>query len=212
MLAIRNSSRVQKRQLFLSQIISNNRIFLKNFENKFSTWYICHSKLGNEPLSTRKNSQQQWCLAWILVMIIRFIHAASGTEHAWISRAESNVREYHGYIMDGIMNRRRSGTPGCTNIFMRVESGTKLQWDITKFLGEGKIETVKTRGQVGRLEFILEKANTASSGIYYSCPDTRHHFSILSPLSVLRNANGASAIRRPSRRVVPPREVFSKYP
>lgn len=135
-----------------------------------------------------------------------------GTEHAWISRAESNVREYHGYIMDGIMNRRRSGTPGCTNIFMRVESGTKLQWDITKFLGEGKIETVKTRGQVGRLEFILEKANTASSGIYYSCPDTRHHFSILSPLSVLRNANGASAIRRPSRRVVPPREVFSKYP
>lgn len=110
------------------------------------------------------------------------------------------------------MNRRRSGTPGCTNIFMRVESGTKLQWDITKFLGEGKIETVKTRGQVGRLEFILEKANTASSGIYYSCPDTRHHFSILSPLSVLRNANGASAIRRPSRRVVPPREVFSKYP
>lgn len=51
---------------------------------------------------------------------------------------------------------------------------------------------MKTRGRVGRLEFILEKANTGSSGIYYSCPDTRHHFSILSPLSILRNANGAS--------------------
>lgn len=147
-------------------------------------------------------------------MIIRFIHAASGSWNgARVNIARRIKRQGISWLHNGWNNEsEEDGTPGCTNIFMRVESGTKLQWDITKFLGEGKIETVKTRGQVGRLEFILEKANTASSGIYYSCPDTRHHFSILSPLSVLRNANGASAIRRPSRRVVPPREVFSKYP
>lgn len=74
-------------------------------------------------------------------------------------------------------NNRRSEHP-CANIFMQVESGTKLQWDITKFLKE---KWKKRRGRVGWLEFILEKANTGSSGIHYSCPDTRPP--LLDPLS-----------------------------
>ena len=100
-------------------------------------------------------------------------------------------------------NNRRSEHP-CANIFMQVESGTKLQWDITKFL-KGKEKWKKRwkrRGWVGWLEFILEKANTVEYTIHAQTPV--HHFSIHSPLSILRNANGGIGHRGAL--------VFSKYP